>query len=234
MNTSLAETKVVQVRRSTMLSFPQINLIQHNTPSGRFYETPDGDFFPSITTVLGSIPNPEIDAWRQSIGEEKAKQISEAATKRGTKFHTYCEEFILGKHPKLDIFDTSSYSSINGHLSKIRHIAIEAPAYSTKLRVAGTFDCLGYYDDQLCLIDFKTTNKLKHDGEFDSYYMQTAAYAMMVYERSGIMVPNLLILMQNWKDGETYVYRSKTAEWLPRFCAVRNAFKDQCPLLPGT
>jgi len=216
------------------LAFPQIKLIQHNTPSGRFYETPEGDFFPSITTVLSSIPHPELDAWRAAVGDDEANRISRQATTRGTKFHAYCEQVLLGNPPTLDVFDKQAYASILPHLSKIEHIAIEAPVYSKKLRVAGTLDCLGYYENELCLIDFKTTRRMKFDGEFDSYYLQTAAYAAMVYEVSGIVVPNLLILMQNLQDGETYVFREKTSRWLPRFISIRNVFEDKCPLLPRT
>ena len=215
------------------LQFPQIKLVQHNTPSGRFYETPEGFFYPSITTVLSSVPTPELDAWKASVGEEKAKQISEAATKRGTRFHSYCEDVLTNNNPQLDIFDKHSFTSIEEHLSKIQPIAIEAPCYSNKLCVAGTFDCLGYYENELCLIDFKTTGRQKFDGEFDSYYMQTAAYAAMVYEVSGIVVPKLLILMQNVKDNETYVFHQKAKEWLPKFATVRHAYKNQFPLLPG-
>lgn len=202
-----------------------------DSPYGRFYETPNGSLYPSVTTVLASIPNPDLEQWRKSIGEEEANKVSKLASSRGTRMHTFCEDYLKGKSPKLDIFDRQSYKGLSDHLDQIEYIAIEEMLYSDQLRVAGTLDCLGKYQGKMCIIDFKSTSTLKHEGEFDSYWLQTAAYSMMVYERMGLVVPDLLILMQNLQAGETYVYRQKSSIWLPKFKQIRDAYQDQSALL---
>ena len=62
-------------------------LEQINEETGRRYRTPGGNVYPSITTVLGSIENKELDAWRERVGEEFANQTSRYAAGRGTRVH---------------------------------------------------------------------------------------------------------------------------------------------------
>ena len=204
---------------------------QLNTPSGRFYKTPEGNLYPSVTTVLSVIPNLGLAEWKAAVGEEKAAEISRKATTRGTKLHAFCEDYLNGKAPKLDIFDKQSYSGLTTHLDKIEPILIEQGLWSDKLKTAGTIDCFGKYEGEHYIIDFKTTSGLKYDGEFDSYWLQCSAYAMMVYERLGIVVPNLLIIMQDLTAGECRVFKQKSAIWLPQFKQVRDAYENQRSLL---
>ena len=114
-----------------------------------------------------------------------------------------------------------------------RFLVLEESFWSNKLKVAGTLDCLGKYNGELAIIDFKTTSRLKYNGEFDNYWLQTASYSAMVYERLGLMVPRLVILMQNLIDEECYVYNEKAQNWFNQFKAIRNAFNDQSALLSG-
>ena len=203
-----------------------------DTEFGRYYQTPDG-IFPSVTTVLSSIPNPELNAWRESIGHEEAEKISKVAAARGTKMHSFCESYLKNEPIKLNLIERSWYKKLTPHLDLIEPIAIEESFWSNKLKVAGTLDCLGKYNGELAIIDFKTTSRLKYNGEFDNYCLQTASYSAMVYERLGLMVPRLVILMQNLIDEECYVYNEKAQNWFNQFKAIRNAFNDQSALLSG-
>lgn len=202
-----------------------------DTEHGRFYRTPEGNLYPSVTTVLGSIPNTHLDAWKRSVGDEEAARVSKLAAAQGTRLHSFCEDYLLGKNPKLDIFDRQAYRGLSTHLDLIEPIAIEQFMYSDKLKVAGTPDCVAKYNGKLCVIDFKSTSRQKFDGEFDSYWLQTSAYAAMCYERLNLVIPNLLIIMQNLTTGECNVYEQASSIWLPKFKQVRDAYQDQRPLL---
>ena len=57
----------------------------------RFYVTPDGHKYPSITTVLSGRAKEGINAWRERVGEAVANQIMRTAAKRGTAVHELCE-----------------------------------------------------------------------------------------------------------------------------------------------
>lgn len=195
-----------------------------DTPNGRYYRTPEGNVYPSVTTVLGSIPNTSLDAWKRSVGDAEAERVSKLASARGTRLHAFCEDYLTGKNPVLDIFDRQAYAGLTTQLDMLEPIAIEQFMYSDRMLVAGTPDCIGKYNGELCVIDFKTTSREKHDGEFDSYWLQTAAYSMMSYERLNLVIPNLLILMQNLSTGETSTFFAKSVDWLPKFVQIRNTF----------
>ena len=60
----------------------------------RFYETPEGDHYPSVTTITGLLSREAIQAWRLRVGEEAANKITKAATTRGTKVHKLAEMYL--------------------------------------------------------------------------------------------------------------------------------------------
>ena len=73
--------------------------LKRNTlPDGtRTYKTPTGKSYPSVTTVTGLLGKAAIIEWRKRVGEEEATKISTRAATRGTKIHTLCENYLLGK-----------------------------------------------------------------------------------------------------------------------------------------
>ena len=62
-------------------------LIAETTGSGRVYNTPDGNRYPSVTTILSELSKAGIAAWRKRVGAEEANRISTQAGFRGTKVH---------------------------------------------------------------------------------------------------------------------------------------------------
>ena len=54
----------------------------------RFYVTPEGKKYPSITTVLSGRNSEGLVRWRQSVGNDVANNIMRTAAKRGTAVHT--------------------------------------------------------------------------------------------------------------------------------------------------
>ena len=59
-------------------------LIRENIDGKRYYISPTGEKYPSITTVLSKNNNEGIIAWRKKVGEAKANAIASAAATRGT------------------------------------------------------------------------------------------------------------------------------------------------------
>ena len=56
------------------------NIQTENVNGKRFYVTPEGKKYPSITTVLSGRNNEGILRWRQSVGSEVANNIMRGAT----------------------------------------------------------------------------------------------------------------------------------------------------------
>mgnify|MGYP002821426991 FL=1 len=91
-------------------------------------------------------------------------------------------------------------------LKNINNIyALEKSLFSEELGVAGTVDCIAEYNGELSIIDFKTAEKPKPRDWIENYFVQAAAYACMFFERTGIPVKKLVIIM-TCENGEVTVY----------------------------
>lgn len=185
-------------------SIPKIR--QVNSDSGRLYEVEgEGKAYPSITSVLGGTANKDsLHRWRQRVGEKKADQISQAATRRGTKMHSLCEQYLLNN--ELDDegqFDAQLlFNNIKPLLNKITTVrCLETGLFSDKLKVAGTVDCVAEYDGKLTVIDFKTSNKPKKVGMINDYFLQGCFYWTAYYELTGEMPDQIAILISNLEGG---------------------------------
>ena len=74
---------MIDKRFNLMLSDLQ-KLPRRNVNGKRLYETPDGSFYPSVTTITGQMTKKAITEWRQRVGEKKANEITKVAAARGT------------------------------------------------------------------------------------------------------------------------------------------------------
>lgn len=202
--------------------FPKLEQI--NSPNGRRYRTPEGNLYPSVTTVLSAAPNEHLQKWKERVGESEADRISKAAAKRGTIIHMACENYLLGGDFQFSPFAHESrdmYRNIEKYLKRFTDIhALETRMYSDKLRVAGTVDCIASIDGVPYIIDFKTSGRYKCREEIDSYFMQGAAYSAMFWERTGILIPNIRIFITTQDDG-VLDYIEPVIKWIPKFVALR-------------
>jgi len=173
------------------------DLVVENGANGRRYLSPEGNKYPSITTVLGVLSKAGIAAWRARVGEEEANRVSHRASTRGTAVHDLVEKYLDNEElPEVLPHITASLSNLKPSLSRIGRIfAQESPLYSKHLGVAGRVDCVGEYDGVPSIIDFKTSKKIKKKEWITSYFMQAAAYAIMWEERTGMPITNLVIIM---------------------------------------
>jgi genome maintenance exonuclease 1 len=183
-------------------------------PNGkRYYATPEGHQFPSVTTVVGLQKKPIIDAWRKRVGEEKANAISGKASRRGTKIHAMCEDTL--KNKPLDIIPDANYEmflSLKPELKKINNIQYqEQSLWSKQLGLAGTVDCIAEYDGKLSVIDFKTSKRIKSLEDIQDYFWQTCAYALMYEELIGTPINNLAIIIAV-DDQKPIVFQEKTED----------------------
>lgn len=205
-------------------SLPELEQI--NSTSGRRYKTPRGDLYPSVTTILGSLPNEHLDAWIQSVGKDTANKIARAAADRGTLVHDACEKYLLGKEAKFSMFDLEArdmFIRLKPHLDKFEEIhALESRLFSDKLRVAGTVDCITKINGIFYIVDFKTSSRFKSREEIDSYFLQGACYAAMFFEQTGIPIYKIRILMTTKDDG-ILVFDENVKDWLGKFIKIRNS-----------
>lgn len=196
----------------------------------RFYQTPEGNTYPSVTTITGLYNKKEILEWRKRVGEEEANRISTKASSRGTRVHKLCEDY-LNNELNTDRYMPDSvgmFKSIQPIIDQyVDNIyAIEAPLYSDHLKVAGRVDCIAEFDGKLAIIDFKTSSRQKSEDKIQNYFMQCAAYAVMFEELTGIPVPRLAIIMAVDSD-HPQLFVKKRNDYIGMFKTYREMFDNQ-------
>jgi ATP-dependent exoDNAse (exonuclease V) beta subunit len=199
------------------------------TPKGRFYETPDGKHYPSVTTVLAQHSKQGVLEWRQRVGEAEADKISRQSATRGTKFHNMAEHYLknVAYTEKLSLLDREIFELSKPTLENINNIrALEVPLFSHHLRLAGRVDCIAEYNKKLSIIDFKTARREKTENYIQHYFMQAAAYAIMFEERTGIPIVNLTIIIAV-DDGVVQVFQSKRDMHVKDLLHYRDMFERE-------
>tara|TARA_B100001989_G_scaffold75877_1_gene52143 strand:+ start:362 stop:1030 length:669 start_codon:yes stop_codon:yes gene_type:complete len=186
------------------LDFKHLNL--HNFPDlkakttaqGRRYFV-EGNAYPSVTTVIGEKKKKSIVEWRRKVGEEEANKISKRATTRGNKCHKLAEDYLSNKpldRYKDDVLSLGLFHQIRPYIDRINNIhALEESLYSHTLRLAGRVDCIAEYDEELAIIDFKTSTKFKREEWIQDYFSQETAYAIMFQELTGLKVKQLVTII---------------------------------------
>ena len=185
------------------------DLVADTQPSGRTYIDPDGNRYPSITTVLSILNEDELAAWRKRVGDAEANKIGNRAAARGTQVHNIIEKYLLNE----DITDYLPY--VRQSLNNIRPIldehittiyGLEVPLYSRHLGVAGRCDCIALFDGVPTIVDFKTSRRPKKHEKIPNYFAQMAGYAVMWEERTGMPITNTVIIM-DVDDHEPIIFR---------------------------
>ena len=177
-------------------NFP--NLKAKTTEQGRRYFV-EGNAYPSVTTVIGEMKKKSILEWRRKVGEEEANSISKRATTRGNKCHKLAEDYLSNKpldRYRDDVLSLGMFHQIRPYIDKINNIhALEESLYSHTLKLAGRVDCIAEYDNELAIIDFKTSTKYKREEWIQDYFSQETAYAIMFQELTGLKVKQLVTII---------------------------------------
>lgn len=200
-------------------------LVQVNSKGGRYYETPTGAKYPSVTSITKLHNQESIQAWKDKVGEEEAGKISRRALARGNKIHSLAEKYLLNEGDLSDDFSKADFGVMIPYLDKINNIhCLETQLYSDHLKTAGTVDCIGEYDGKLTVIDFKTSAKLKKREWVKDYFMQCSAYAVMYEERTGTPIERLLLII-NVEDEGVQLMDGKRDDYIDDFLDLRETFR---------
>ena len=143
---------------------------------------------PSVTSILDATKSEEDKAalanWRERTGLKESEAIVKAASNRGSKMHSYLESYLLGQENLSFFEDKEQHKSMakeiidKGLKNRLEEIwGVECTLYYPE-KYAGTADCVGVYEGQSCIIDFKQSNKPKKAEYIDSWFLQTSAYSL--------------------------------------------------------
>ena len=172
----------------------------------RHYCLPDGSKVPSVTTILDRTKSEEKKAvlanWKKRVGEQQAQKIVTEAANRGTRMHSYLEQYILTgdmkELPSNPFAQPSWFMAAEVILQGLQNVdefwGTEVPLYYSGL-YAGTTDCIGVWKGKPAILDFKQTNKPKKREWIDDYFIQLAAYAAAHNHTHGTEINTGVILM---------------------------------------
>ena len=203
----------------------ELNTINEN--GKRLYVTPDGEKYPSVTTVLSDYKKDAIIQWRKRVGEKEANKISTKASRRGTKVHKLCEDYLNNESTFKDYTpdNVEMFKSIQPTLNEIEVVyAQERTLFSHHLKTAGRVDCVGKFRGKTHIIDFKTSNKPKKWEWIDNYFMQGSAYSVMWEEMTGVPVPYIAIIIAV-ADDVPQVFVENRDTWINKFIEIRSNYQ---------
>ena len=179
---------------------PRLEIPRVEVDGKRYYVTPNGDRYRSVTTILSKLSAEGIAKWRSKVGEQEANRIASKASNRGTKLHTMMEDYIgnsedfaLNKMPTTTSLFLDLQPFVDKYVDEV--YGIEYPLYSDRLRAAGTSDLICKYNGKVTVLDYKTANKPKREEWIQNYFIQSTAYALMVKERYDLDVEQIVIMI---------------------------------------
>jgi hypothetical protein len=216
----------------------KLEKIKATTNNGnRLYETPSGDLYPSITTVLSPRNKKGLMEWRKRVGEDVANHVARTAAARGTKVHHMCEDYLnnmfiddpekWAQHKKNFLPYCLFEQLKNQTFNDIDDIyAQEAGLYSDKYKVAGRVDCIARYKGDISIIDFKTSTKERSDDWNENYYIQGSAYAEMFEELTGISTNQVVILVVT-EDGTVQEFVKQKSDYIDLLVDAISDWREQ-------
>lgn len=155
---------------------------QINTFDQRFYKRND-KYYPSVSTILNSFPKGKyFEDWIKANGFN-SEVIAAQAAEEGRQVHDACERYIKGE--EINWVENNGNINYNLDVWKMilrfaefwnrytpKLIATEYHLFSDNYEFAGTADLIVEINDELWLLDIKTSNSLH-----TTYELQLASYA---------------------------------------------------------
>jgi len=200
-----------------LLEFAELQRIDGPT---RFYETPEGNRYPSVTAVLGKMMDKsELETWRKRVGEEEAARVSARASTRGTNVHTMCENYVLGNDidasmPHNMMMFNQIKKVLDEKVDMVR--ATECTLFSDHLKLAGSCDLIANYDGRLSIIDYKTSAKRKRKDWIEGYFLQASLYSYMLWEMTDILVKDIVIIIGVDDSLESQIFIERPQRYLEK------------------
>lgn len=140
-----------------------------------------GQTYPSVTSIL-SATKPQKDRmalqqWRKRVGTKQAAQITANASRRGISIHVAIKQYLQQKEIPTEITANPYWYSIKPVLDRVEKVhLLESAVYHSLYRYGGCFDCLGVWEGELCVFDWKTASKPKKTEWITDYFLQVTAY----------------------------------------------------------
>jgi hypothetical protein len=205
----------------------------------KVYVNDKNEYFSSITRMLKATDKEgqkALEKWRASVGVETAQAISTAASKRGTKWHKFCELYLTGKTPGWEYVTTSDDRRMAIHIalmlnSKIKRVlANELTVVSHQYGIFGALDlCAELTNGKIAIIDFKTGKRKKAGNRLDQAAIQGAFYAEAMTEHIPFGIVDTVVVAQlcpsrlYWQETPASIWQDSLRTKITEYTEILNA-----------
>lgn len=194
---------------------PETHLEKFEDETGRHYKTPAGIFDSVTTRIARYYGDDHLVSWRNRVGASAADRISKVAATNGTELHSVLEKFLLNEtydhfHSIAKMRFASVKRKIEPRISEV--FGSELTLFSEKLKTAGKTDGIVRWDNEPVVMDLKTTKKYKKQEWVENYFVQGAAYGIMINEMYDLNIKKMIIVFST-DDFECYYFEKNIAEY---------------------
>ena len=199
-------------------NFVSLPDLETETINGKRHYLVGSSKLPSVTTILdGTSDKTWLQEWKNRVGEEEAERISTKAKNKGTLLHKMAEDFVLNKpvdesSPIAMMTFLPIKKALEERVDDI--LLVEGCLWSKKLGTAGRCDLVAHWDGKPAIIDYKTSSSIKHESHIQDYFIQTSMYAYMFWERTGILVDDIIILMSTSDIPEPQIFHKRVFDYI--------------------
>jgi hypothetical protein len=190
--------------------FIDTNTNQITFTDNRFYLTDEGQYLPSVTTILQAYPkDAHFYQWLKQVGED-ADSIRDEAGRRGSIVHSLTERYDAGE--PINLLDNGGNIGYKlaewamferyvefRQMHPLDVLFSEINICNHSLGYAGTIDRVVHINDQTVLIDIKTSNTI-----YDHYWLQLAAYRKLFTALHGEQTIDRVAIL--WLNAKTRTY----------------------------
>ncbi len=163
------------------------------------------DGYYSVTTILAVKHNKWLWHWKMKLGQEESDRLGNEAAEKGTRVHRRLEKLLGGQEFKTTPKELKPYiDAFNSWLEETKPENCEAEVFifSNKYGYAGTADLICIINNEVWLIDFKTSKAI-----YDEYGLQVRAYGYGYEEMTGTRVRTAVLQLglptkKGWKFRE--------------------------------
>ena len=213
--------------------YESVSLPTETINGKRYYTTPEGKHYPSVTTVTGMLNKVWIKKWRKAVGEEKANKISRQAATRGTRYHQLQEDFLnnilteerLKEATPLDLMMFNQTKELTSKLGDI--YMLEGSMFSNELEMAGRVDCIAEFAGKVSVIDFKTSTKHKTPSKIKNYFLQETAYAKMFEENFNVPIERIVTIVAVEETGQSQLFVEEPGKWVDQLKDLRAQYRAE-------
>lgn len=174
-----------------------------------------------VTSVLDYVESKWKEYWWRKVGFEAADKIGRESAEFGTRVHKEIEDYLKNGELTLSRPQTPEERCLVKVVNYLIDIkakplfetydkSLEVEVQDKKLGLIGHFDFAALVDGVPCIIDFKTSNKMRK-----SFPLQKAAYAKMANKMFGVKIDTGITIRSHWnKETQEVEFEVKRYEGL--------------------